>query len=217
VLTALYLHQAVMLALLSLKAFPWAPLMLPASAATALFHSAAGQLLARPSQVTALQDARRLDQLEQQEQEGPSGLTRPQLQGLERPQEQLLGLLEKGWPEGSQREASEKPAGRVAEPAGDAAHKGVGISSADGSDDSVQRDQQGSGGGAGRAGAGGVVAAGSTDDKAPSAAALARQLYLSPAFRPCAAELAALLAEVDSVRCRLAGARREAAGSGQQR
>jgi hypothetical protein len=63
-MVALYIFQAVMLALLSIKRFPWAPLLLPCTLLTALFHVAAGQLLRRPSEVLALQDARELDQLD---------------------------------------------------------------------------------------------------------------------------------------------------------
>lgn len=195
VLTALYLHQAVMLALLSLKAFPWVPLLLPAVIATALFHSAAAQLLERPSSVTALQDARRLDELEAQLQ-GRQGQQQAPEQCLQR---QGVGA---GSVAGALKSRAE---------AADGAHGSAG------EDDAPLVRDQGSGESQDLGGAvppwrgGGSDGSGAAGDGA--AAGVAQQLYLSPAFQPRAAEVAALLAEVEVVRSRLASRRGAAVGS----
>ncbi|KAG2431317.1 hypothetical protein HYH02_013447 [Chlamydomonas schloesseri] len=76
VMTGLYLHQAVMTALLSIKQFPWAPLALGAPLAAAAFHRSVVRMYSRPWNTTSLRDAADLDaadrrQQQQQQQQQP--------------------------------------------------------------------------------------------------------------------------------------------------
>lgn len=186
VLTAVYIFQAVMIALLSIKRFPWVPLMLPCCLATGLFHSSARQLLRRPSQVLALQDARELDQLDvcagwqpRQEQRPASGSG------------ELHPLLQ--------------PAGSTAPPAAAGAadtrqqrdqHESTALAAAAGSKLQLP-------GVSAAAGALGASSAGQLSQHDVANATLARQLYTSPAFQSTEGQLQQLLAEVADVRRRL--------------
>ncbi|KAG2430435.1 hypothetical protein HXX76_009959 [Chlamydomonas incerta] len=71
VMTGVYLHQAVMIALLSIKQFPWAPLALGAPLAAAAFHRAVTRMYRRPWNSTSLRDAADLDAADRQQQHHP--------------------------------------------------------------------------------------------------------------------------------------------------
>lgn len=61
IMTGVYAHQAVTTAVLGVKRFPYAALVLPLFVATAAFHWAAGALFKRPWAVTSLREAAALD------------------------------------------------------------------------------------------------------------------------------------------------------------
>jgi hypothetical protein len=60
-MTAVYLFQLVMLALLAVKKFVFTPLLLPLILFTFYVHRAAMKLFSRPWELLSLRDARRLD------------------------------------------------------------------------------------------------------------------------------------------------------------
>lgn len=61
-MTGLYLQQVIMIALLSIKRFRWAPLGLVAIAATIIAHHNISQVFERPWNVLSLRDAVDLDE-----------------------------------------------------------------------------------------------------------------------------------------------------------
>jgi hypothetical protein len=61
VMTGVYLFQVVMLALLAVKRFPFAALLLPLILGTAMMHVAAMRAFSRPWELLSLRDARQLD------------------------------------------------------------------------------------------------------------------------------------------------------------
>ncbi|KXZ43993.1 hypothetical protein GPECTOR_75g716 [Gonium pectorale] len=73
VMVGLYTSHVVMLGLLSIKRFPFAPLLLPATAAAAAFHRAATRMYDRPWRILALRDAADLDQLDEMYGSGVGG------------------------------------------------------------------------------------------------------------------------------------------------
>lgn len=60
-MTGVYLFQVVMLALLAVKRFPFAALLLPLILGTAMMHVAAMRAFSRPWELLSLRDARQLD------------------------------------------------------------------------------------------------------------------------------------------------------------
>ncbi len=66
VMVGVYTMQLVLIALLSIKRFLWAPLALPAPLAAAAFHAAAQRIFARPWSTLALRDAADLDERDRQ-------------------------------------------------------------------------------------------------------------------------------------------------------
>lgn len=65
-MVGVYTMQLVLIALLSIKRFLWAPLALPAPLAAAAFHAAAQRIFARPWSTLALRDAADLDERDRQ-------------------------------------------------------------------------------------------------------------------------------------------------------
>ncbi|KIZ05265.1 Uncharacterized protein RSN1 [Monoraphidium neglectum] len=62
IMTALYIFQAVMVSLLSIKRFVFAPLLVPLFLVTVVYHRAAMTLFRRPWETLSLRDARDLDE-----------------------------------------------------------------------------------------------------------------------------------------------------------
>lgn len=61
VMVVLYIMQLAMIGLLSVKQFPYTPLLLPCILGTLVFHTSTRTLMRRPYRVTSLHDAAVLD------------------------------------------------------------------------------------------------------------------------------------------------------------
>lgn len=66
VMTGVYLFQIIMLALLGVKKFVYAPLMLPCIIGTGIFHNACYNIFKRPWEILSLRDATDLDEYDKQ-------------------------------------------------------------------------------------------------------------------------------------------------------